>query len=271
MSLLRDVELARVYARSRGPVAVVDESYRLGQRGQVGFYTLTSVLYERTSMESARRDLVAVAGPRPWHTTEQFEAGRDDRIHQLLEVVAGHCEWSILTVQAPVQGHSAQDRSAAREACFTVLLREVTRGSDPVQVVVADTLGDAKLDGTDRNLAARLRGRGVVPQSLLLRHADDKHEPLLWAPDVVGWAVRRLLARDEPGWTEAISDVTTVLDATSGKHLDLAQIRNSAMPAAARTAPDGVAGLTSAEAEGARPSLLPRPASQPDVEPGKRS
>lgn len=123
MSLLRDAELARVYARSRGPVAVVDESYRLGQRGQVGFYTLTSVLYERTTMESARRHLVAVAGPRPWHTTEQFEAGRDDRIHQMLRVVAGHCEWGIVTVQAPVEGHVSGARAAARAACFEALLR----------------------------------------------------------------------------------------------------------------------------------------------------
>ena len=42
---LLDAELARIYARSRGPVAFVDESHRIGPGDQVGFYTVTAVLY----------------------------------------------------------------------------------------------------------------------------------------------------------------------------------------------------------------------------------
>ncbi len=86
--LLGDAELQRVYARSRGPVAFVDESHRIGPSDEVGFYTATAVLYGRDQLEGARAALAAVTGGRPWHTTEEYEAGRDHRIHQMLDAVA---------------------------------------------------------------------------------------------------------------------------------------------------------------------------------------
>ncbi len=164
------------------------------------------MLYGRAQLEPARAALAAVSGGRPWHTTEEYEAGRDHRIHQMLDAVAASAEWGIVTVEAPVDGHDRQAHAAARRSCLTTLLPEITRGAHPVLVVVLDTLGDPRADGLDRRLAAELRGRKQIPPATLVRHADDRHEPLLWAPDAVAWATRRMLARDEAQWFAHVLD-----------------------------------------------------------------
>lgn len=269
--LLSDTELQRVYARSRGPVAFCDESHRVGPGAEVGFYTVTAVLYDRDQLVDARAALADVAGSRPWHTTEEFEAGRDGRIHRMLQAGAAGAEWGIVTVEAPVDGLDRHAYAAARRSCLQTLLPEVTRGADPVRVVVMDTLGDPRADGVDRRLAAELRGHRLIPPATLLRHADDRHEPLLWAPDVVGWAARRFLARDEPAWFGHVLDVSSVLDARTGTRLDVVQMHNSAAAAAAPAAPDGEAGLTPAEPGSARPPLLPCSWSRTALEVARRS
>jgi hypothetical protein len=255
--VLRDEDLKRIYQRSRGPVALCDESHRLGPGDEVGFYTVTATLFDRASMEPARRAFAEFAGPRGWHTTEAYEAGYDRRIHRMLATIAEHAEWSIVTVAAPIQGHGRPAAETARRECLTTLLPEITRGSDPVQVVVMDTRGDERADAADRHTAAMLRGQKIIPARTLLRHADDKLEPLLGAADAVGWAARRMLARDEPQWWENVADVATILHAPTGTRIDLAPKDNSAAATAVPPAPDGVAGLTSAEADNRRPSLLP--------------
>ena len=266
-----EAQLQQIYDRTRGPVAFCDESYRISPAGQVGFYSITAVICDRQQLGSTRDALVAVAGRRPWHTTQEYEAGRDHRIHQMLNAVAAGSQWGILTVHAPVNGHDGKAHADARASCLKTLLPEITRGTDPVRVVVMDTLGDDRKDGADRRLAAQLRGDRTIGPQTLLRHADDRHEPLLWAPDVVGWAARRLLARDETHWFAHVLDVSTVLDARTGARLDGVQLYNSAVAAAAPTTPDGGAGLTPAVTGSARPPLLPASSSPNAREVARRS
>lgn len=233
------------------------------------------MLYDRDQLDDARSALADVAGSRPWHTTEEFEAGRDGRIHRMLQAVAAGAEWGIVTVEAPVDGHDRHAYAAARRSCLQTLLPEVTRGDDPVRVIVIvivmGILGDPRADGVDRRLAAELRGHRLIPHATLLRHADDRHEPLLWAPNVVGWAARLLLARDEPAWFAHVLDVSSMLDARAGTRLDAVQMHNGAAAAAAPTAPDGEAGLTPTEAGIARPPLLPGSSSRTALEVARRS
>ena len=231
MAGLQDPALERVYAASRGPVAFIDESHRAGVRpGEIGFYTTAAVIVARDQLDAVRTAIESHAGGRPWHTTEEFQAGRHHDILRLADYLTSTVEWNIVAAQAPMAGHTAIDYAQARNAALTATLTAVTRGANPVQVVVLDTLGDPRADGADQRLAALLRGTAAIPPRTLLRHSDDKLEPLLGAPDVVAWATRRLLAVDDRQWFDHIADVTTLLDARTNTPVNLPQLLAQLQP-----------------------------------------
>lgn len=263
---LRDADLRRLYERTRGPVAFVDESYRLpGARGE-GFYTMTGVLFDREELVENRRRMLAVGrttGGGPWHTTEAYEDGRHEQITRVVGAVAQRASWSIVTAEVPMKSGALRHEIEARNACLRTLLIELTRGADPAQLIVTDHR-TIQGDADDRKLSAQLRGAREIPEHTLLRHSSDTLEPLLTAPDAISWATRRLLDLGETRWVEPAADAMTLIHTTTGERVDVAELlrkHNSAGQAVAIPTPDHENRL---QRSGRNSSLLPPSVSHDD-------
>jgi len=73
---LRDPKLAKLYQRTAGAVAFVDESYRAHPLGpERAFYSMSAVTLAKDQLDHVREVLTDIAGGRYWHTTEANTAG----------------------------------------------------------------------------------------------------------------------------------------------------------------------------------------------------
>ena len=124
----------------------------------------------------------------------------------------------------------------ARQTCLAAAAREVTRGSGPdaVRLLVADRNRDDALNRADRRTVAALRSAGDIDENVALYHGRMGAEPMLWTADVVAWSAYRTLAVDDGRWIEPVRDVLTVLDARTGKPLDMKQPQAAAATPGAR-------------------------------------
>lgn len=226
------------------PVAFVDESY-LDQRGHPGLYLMAAVLVPAdelpTVMDAARH----AAGPGPYHSTRLYRRGHLTPIENMLDAVHAHAGWAFLVAQAPLDPGG---RETARQATLGQLLRQLDQ--QRVRDVVLDTRASPSeqhqtlLEGRKVNRSDQpdlttyrllVRDRTISPR-LRVVHVDDHRQPALWMADAVAWAAQRTLVYGEPQWWSRVTGITTVIDATSGRHLTLDSER--AAPSAVNPADD---------------------------------
>ena len=222
---LRDARLIGLYQRAAGAIAFVDESYRARPfPGERAFYSMSAVTYAKEHLDQVREVLTDIAGGRYWHTTEANELGRHEDIARMVRYVARQAEWNIVTVETPIPDTDA-GVVRARVTCLAAITREVTRGSGPgaVRLIVADRNRDDALNRADQRTVARLRSVGEAHPDVALYHGRMGQEPMLWSADVVSWSAYRNFAVDDHRWVESLRPVLTVLDARTGKALNMKQ------------------------------------------------
>lgn len=225
---LRDPRLAAIYHRIRGPVAFVDESYKIRAfPGERPFYAMSAVTFEAAAMDEVREVLTEIAQGRYWHTTEAFRQGRHDDIADMCSYVAERVEWNVVAVEATV---GPQGMAAARQTCLAALTKEVTRGDGPgaVRLIVADKNKDTSLNLADQQTLSALRAAGQINPNVRLYHGRMGAEPLLWTADLVAWSTYRVLAVDDDRWIKPVQDVLTMIDAVSGTALNMNVPRGAA-------------------------------------------
>lgn len=221
---LRDPRLDTLYTRTPGAVAFLDESYRENPfPGERPFYAMSAVTFAKEQLDHVREVLTDIAGGRYWHTTEAFKLGRTHDITEMGQYLAERVEWSIVTVETTITARGGLPE--ARQTCLAAAAREVTRGSGPdaVRLLVADRNRDDALNRDDRRTVAALRSTGDIDENVALYHGRMGTEPMLWTADVVAWSAYRTLAVDDGRWIAPVRDVLTVLDARTGKPLDMKQ------------------------------------------------
>jgi|SRR4051794_7317404 hypothetical protein len=107
-----------------------------------------------------------------------FATESDRRRRLILSTVAGlaPCSWILETRRRPLE--------VGRAACLTALVQRLA--PLPIQRMTLESRGNA-CDRADRQVISRaIRTTG---ESLLTYvHREPRHEPLLWLPDIVGWA-----------------------------------------------------------------------------------
>ena len=223
---LRDRKLAELYQRTPGAVAFVDESYRVGRtgRGEHPFYSMSAATFDKDRLDEVREALTGIAGGRYWHTTEEHAAGRGAEIARMVRYIAHQAEWNIVTVELPVSDVD-QGVERARSTCLAAITREVSRGTGPgaVRLIVADRNLDEHLNRSDQRAITGLREAGDISRHVALYHGQMGREPMLWAADAVSWSAYRNLSVDDGRWIEPLRGVLTVLDARTGKALDMKQ------------------------------------------------
>lgn len=262
-----ETDLARAYRHGRGrPVGFVDESMRMSARLGTPFYSMTGVLVDHSQLQDVRRAVLGTGrtpGGKAWHTAQAHDEGRHEQIERMVALVAERCEWSIVTVDAPISRLDGVGEAEARATCLRTLAPELTRGTHGALTLVLDHRGEAG-DRDDLRTAAELRGKGLIGRDVLIRHSSDDLEPLLCAPDVAGWAARRLLTVNETRWIEPAREAVTIIHAPTGRRFDvdeLLQTHNSTGQATAIPAPSDLATRSRGHAEAESELLLP-PVSQ---------
>lgn len=201
--------LDQLYERGRDhPVAFVDESFRLNSPGKT-FYVMSAALFEGTELAARRTLLTQLTGGTVLHATDWFRDGKHDELAAALDWAETNVGWHFITVEIPVpHGEKSED---ARRSCLRTLLHLLAENK--VHTVILDTRGRHALDNHDQTVARELRRKREIPLHAVLRHVDDRVEPLLGCADLVAWSCRRLLANDDVRWWPHISDVTTVFEA----------------------------------------------------------
>jgi hypothetical protein len=259
--LLRDPNLAKLYARTPGTVAYLDESYRdRPMRDQRPFYAMAATIFETAQLDDVRDQLTEIALGRFWHTTEAFQAGRRYDIEEMARYVAQHTTWNVVAVEATITERGGM--AEARQTCLAAIAREVTRGEAPdaVRLLVADNNIDPALNRADQRTLKLLRVAGDVNPNTTLYHGRMGEEPMLWTADLVAWSVRRNLAVDDTRWVQPLREVLTVLDARTGMAVEMKQPQGAAAePGAQQTT-----GRSGPSTVASNPSLPARSQSEPE-------
>jgi hypothetical protein len=236
---LRDAKLVELYENAPGAIAFVDESYWTRPLpGQRAFYSMSAVTFTKDQLDHVREVLTDIAGGLYWHTTDAHEAGHTAEIGRMARFLARETQWNVLTVDIPLtENDDAVDR--ARATCLAAITREVTRGTGPgaVRLIVADRNRDEALNRADRGVVDQLRACGDISRHVGLYHGRMGREPVLWAADLASWSAYRNLSVDDGRWIEPLRDVLTVLDARTGKAVDMKQPQAAVAPGAVAPSP----------------------------------
>lgn len=155
-----------------------------------------------------------IVGGHYWHTTESYNAGDTARIRALLEYIAASECVSLVAVQTDVING---DLEHARRECLAGLLAALSQAG--VRLVVLER----RRTQAERNADSALIRRLVVSQRagrVEAVQATPSAEELLWAPDVVGWAMRRDLATGDPVWFDTVESCVQVVHACDGFRLN---------------------------------------------------
>lgn len=230
------------------PSAFVDESW-FQHRNSPGAYLMAAVIIDHDSLPAAETAATEAAGIHDgYHSTALYHRGHVGTIEAMLDVVAEHAGWSVVSAQVPinpgnmaavpnnprhVHAHLEGQREQARQLSMERLLRYLngqrvrnvyleTRGS-PAEWRNARETG-SRLPSIDRNdirAYRRLLEQRAISHRMRLIHVEGRNDPGLWMADAVAWSAGRAIRTDEPQWWNRIADVATILEANTGTELSL--------------------------------------------------
>ncbi|MFI6129454.1 hypothetical protein [Micromonospora sp. NPDC051141] len=238
------------------PTAFVDESW-LQQRGSPGAYLMAAVIIDQDDVPAAEAAATAAAGIHgAYHSTALYHRGHVGTIEAMLDVVAEHAGWSVVSAQVPlnagnrdlppsgpqrVRSHLEDQREHARQVSLERLLRYLNTQrvrdvylesrASPAEWQQARDAG-GRLPHTDRNdirAYRRLLDQGAISHRMRLIHVDGRNDPGLWMADAVAWSAGRAIRADEPQWFNRVTEVATIIEATTGTELRLNE-RGAAPP-----------------------------------------
>jgi hypothetical protein len=188
------------YERHIGTVAFVDESYReRSEMGKPPFYTVTATVIHSDDLDSFREDYIRVARGNWWHTTDIFNKGDEDSIFAFIRQILTHETTSLIAVQTQVVNN---DIELARRECLIQLCS--TLWSINCKLAVYERREDTKSRNADVSLFSQAMSSGYLSRNLKTFAGHPRVEPLLWGPDLVGWALRRHLAIGDDRWIKPL-------------------------------------------------------------------
>jgi hypothetical protein len=147
--------------------AFVDESHR-------DRYLVTAVIMPTSTLASTRTGMRKMLQPGQERIHFQTESDRRRK-----KIISGIHRVSPTAWIFAATG----DQEPARAACLAALVEELTHR--PTERLVLESRGRVRDQGDRRILYDALRKTGATITS---EHLEARHEPLLWLPDVIGWA-----------------------------------------------------------------------------------
>jgi hypothetical protein len=200
--------LSDLYRRHNGQVAFVDESYReAGRFGEFPFYTVTATLIPIENLKKLRLEFISIAGGSWWHTTDVYQRGDLDSMVEFLELIVSKDLRSLTSVQVSVREN---DLELARRQCL--IQTAVQLENFDCRLLVMERREDRSSRNADASLFTKAKASGLTPRNLITFAAHPAVEHLLWAPDLVGWAVRRHLAANDSAWARIVANQVEIID-----------------------------------------------------------
>ena len=141
----------------------------------------------------------------------------------------------VIAVQVQIENN---DIEHARRECLVQVVAKLSQ--DGCKLVVYERREDNRSKNADTSLFARAKAAGYVDRNLRLFAGHPAAEPLLWGPDLIGWALRRHLAVSDSQWIFPLLTRLEIIDASAVAALNT----KGPQPAAAKgSGPDSFVGL----------------------------
>ncbi len=202
--------LAAQYLRNKGPVGFIDESYRDASRlDEVPFYLVTATLIPANELENSRRDYISVVGGYWWHTTEAYASKQFSLIRTFRDLIISHQTHVVISVQVRIVEN---DMEHARRECLMQIFARLK--SLNCSLVVFERREDSKSRNADLALVSKAIRANLLPRDFKVFAGHPGAEPLLWGPDLVGWALRRQLAVGDSEWIKPLAESLELIDAS---------------------------------------------------------
>lgn len=198
--------LANHFARSSGPVAFLDESYREEAFGESPFYLVAALVVDSSELNSARAKLVAACCSARWHTTEEFQRQRLREISQMVSVLG---EFDAQKLIGTVVMRDSMSLEAARREALAQTSRELSDLG--TRLIVYERRRTQKAKNADAALFTLLKRHEFLPRDVRAFPAHPGIEPLLWASDLMAWSMRRSLALGDNRWINPLRSSLEVL------------------------------------------------------------
>lgn len=198
-------------AKSKGPIALLDESFLTPAQGPDSFYILCAVVVEKSEIIHLRRGLAAIAGSARWHTTE---AGRTNPGRQKIRELARLIAESTVSVIAIVDELPSADSSgeASRVRATHALLDELAKNYVYLTgTVVYEKRMPGEMRTRDEMVLRQIRESESEASKLAIWGMAAKDEPLLWAPDVVAWCYRQSYFKKDESFFQDLERSTAVI------------------------------------------------------------
>lgn len=189
-------QLEAIYARARGRVAFIDESYKQFSDNQSeSFYLVSAVLHKAENLARDRDAFIRTAQGNWWHTTEAFRLGMDDQIRSMVETVKAISDCTYLSIHEPIVDGDAE---TARNRCLLHLL--VSLEQLGCWTVILEKRHRRAEQNADAALVKSAVAEGLLSKHLKTFQGRPVAEPLLWGPDATCWIMRRALAVGDFRW-----------------------------------------------------------------------
>lgn len=197
--------LAQHYARNQNPVAFFDETFETDAKST--FYVVAVATVYDDMLVPTRTALSDFYGGDPLHAAPMWKNLEYESLRKATHLVAAQHDFMDLVVCAPIE----ETRDAARAKCLSYAAEKVHREIG-VSLFVIDSLSTPTANELDQRTFRDLRSgsNGVLSRDTVAVHCRPSEELLLGLPDVLAWAFRQKMTRNDPEWFEPLREYTEV-------------------------------------------------------------
>ncbi|MHA3724414.1 hypothetical protein ACXR2T_11095 [Leucobacter sp. HY1910] len=207
-----DIQLHRLYAENRAPIAFLDESYEL-REGKT-FYIIASAIVYPDDLDRSRTALLEFYGGDTMHASPMYRRNELTSLRSALSLAASQHDGMDVVVQTAVDldddhGHSARRR------CLS-FIAPLLHKEEGTTLFVLDSLETPAANRHDRFTFGDLRRAGTLHRDATEYHARPSAEPLLGLPDLLAWAYRQQITRNDASWFAPLARDTRVHELEGG-------------------------------------------------------
>ncbi|WP_157671477.1 hypothetical protein [Candidatus Aquiluna sp. UB-MaderosW2red] len=192
-------------------MAFIDESFLSPAQSEDSFYILTAAVIDKKRVLKVRQELFKLVGANYWHTTD---AGRSDRGRQKIRELNAYLARNVSPVIVVIEQLAESDKSAeaGRVESIRTLLNELAENHLYLTgTVVYESRIPGFMQNQDRRIIKEIAEGQSSAAKLKVFGLASKKEPMLWAPDLIGWAYRHAYADSDKSFFQELAKVATVI------------------------------------------------------------
>ena len=197
---------------AQGAVAFIDETYYAPSNGKGRtFYITCAAILPRKALDHCRDRLQQIVGSDYWHTSEAARSqGGRAKIHELAAFLNINSK-SVCWLYEPLEAGDRQGEQARAKSLKFGISELVRKHIPSAGMIVYERRSLGFQDTADSRVIAEMRNLGKLDRDFLVHPESPANEPLLWAPDLIGWAYRQEFLGRSAEFFEKITDSAEVI------------------------------------------------------------